>query len=100
MGLDEKRSKRNTSISRTFSSRTLPLYLERCRITYIVELPSKYWYKKATYTQVMIMILLVATELTLQGEWLPAIPSEVFLSFFLDDKTSAPDVFSGCSFIP
>lgn len=26
--------------------------------------------------------------------------SEVFLSFFLDDKTSAPDVFSCCSFIP
>ena len=24
---------------------------------------------------------------------------EVFLSFFLDDKTSAPDVFSSCSFI-
>ena len=26
--------------------------------------------------------------------------SEVFLSFFLEDKTSAPDVFSICSFIP
>ena len=26
--------------------------------------------------------------------------SEVFWSFFLDDKTSAPDVFSSCSFIP
>ena len=25
---------------------------------------------------------------------------EVFLSFFLEDKTSAPDVFSSCSFIP
>ena len=24
----------------------------------------------------------------------------VFLSFFLDDKTSALDVFSSCSFIP
>ena len=22
------------------------------------------------------------------------------MSFFLEDKTSAPDVFSGCSFIP
>ena len=27
-------------------------------------------------------------------------PSEVFLSFFLEDKTSAPDVFGSCSFIP
>ena len=27
-------------------------------------------------------------------------PRKVFLSFFLEDKTSAPDVFSSCSFIP
>ena len=27
-------------------------------------------------------------------------PHTVFLSFFLEDKTSAPDVFSSCSFIP
>ena len=27
-------------------------------------------------------------------------PSKVFLSFFLVDNTSAPDVFSSCSFIP
>ena len=27
-------------------------------------------------------------------------PSEVFLSFFLDDKISAPDVLSSWSFIP
>ena len=27
-------------------------------------------------------------------------PFKVFLSFFLEDKTSAPDVFSSCSFIP
>ena len=27
-------------------------------------------------------------------------PHKVFLSFFLEDKTSAPDVFSSCSFIP
>ena len=26
--------------------------------------------------------------------------TKVFLSFFLEDKTSAPDVFSSCSFIP
>ena len=26
--------------------------------------------------------------------------SEVFLIVFLDDKTSAPDVFSSCSYIP
>ena len=26
--------------------------------------------------------------------------SEVFLSFFLDNKPSAPDVFSSCSFTP
>ena len=30
----------------------------------------------------------------------PPTPYKVFLSFFLDDKTSAPDVFSSCSFIP
>ena len=27
-------------------------------------------------------------------------PHKVFLSFFLKDKTSAPDVFSSCSLIP
>ena len=27
-------------------------------------------------------------------------PSEVFFSFFLDDKTSAPDVFNSFSFFP
>ena len=27
-------------------------------------------------------------------------PSEVFLSFLLDDKTSSPDVFNTCSIIP
>ena len=27
-------------------------------------------------------------------------PHKVFLSFFLGDKTSAPDVFCGCSFKP
>ena len=31
------------------------------------------------------------------GGW---IPHKVFLSFFLGDKTSAPDVFSSCLFIP
>ena len=30
--------------------------------------------------------------------WMP--PPKVFLSFFLEDKTSAPDVFSSYSFIP
>ena len=33
------------------------------------------------------------------GGGLDAIPSKVFLSFFLEDKRSAPDVFSSCSFI-
>ena len=33
------------------------------------------------------------------SEWMPPLP-EVFLSFFPEDKTSAPDVFSSCSFIP
>ena len=31
---------------------------------------------------------------------LDATQPKVFLSFFLEDKTSAPDVFSSCSFIP
>ena len=38
-----------------------------------------------------------------RGEWHPppaTPPNKVFLSFFLEDKTSAPDVFSICSFIP
>ena len=30
----------------------------------------------------------------------PPPPLDVFLSFFLEDKTSAPDVFSSCSFVP
>ena len=30
--------------------------------------------------------------------WMPS--HKVFLSFFLEDKISAPDVFSSCSFIP
>jgi len=29
-----------------------------------------------------------------------ATPSKVFLNFFLEDKTSAPDVFSSFSLIP
>ena len=28
------------------------------------------------------------------------LPPPLFLVFFLDDKTSAPDVFCGCSFLP
>ena len=38
---------------------------------------------------------------TYRGErgGLDATPHKVFLSFFLEDKTSAPDVFSSCSFI-
>ena len=28
------------------------------------------------------------------------LPHKVFLNFFLEDKTSTPDVFSGCSLIP
>ena len=32
------------------------------------------------------------------GGWMP--PRKVFLSFYLEDKTLAPDVFSSCSFIP
>ena len=33
-------------------------------------------------------------------EGVDASPTKVFLSFFLEDKTSAPDVFSSCLFIP
>ena len=33
-------------------------------------------------------------------EGVDASPPKVFLSFFLGDKTSAPDVFSSCLFIP
>ena len=33
------------------------------------------------------------------GRWFP-LPSDVFLSFLLEEKTSSPDVFSTCSFIP
>ena len=50
-------------------AREMPLYLERsylehCLYTYnVVELPNKYWSKKATYTQVIT--LLIAEELTL-----------------------------------
>ena len=33
-----------------------------------------------------------------EGGYYP--PLKVFLSFFPEDKTSAPDVFSSCSFIP
>ena len=36
---------------------------------------------------------------TYRGGVLDATPHKVFLSFFLEDKTSAPDVFSSCSFI-
>ena len=37
--------------------------------------------------------------LDVRGGWLPP-PLKVFLSFFPEDKTSAPDFFSSCSFIP
>ena len=33
------------------------------------------------------------------GAWMPPL-LKVFVSIFLGDKTSAPDVFSSCSFIP
>ena len=33
------------------------------------------------------------------GKGLDATPHKVFLSFFLEDEISAPDVFSSCSFI-
>ena len=33
------------------------------------------------------------------GGWMST-PLKVILSFFLEDKASAPDVFSSCSFIP
>ena len=35
-----------------------------------------------------------------RGEVVATPSSEVLLIVFLDDKTSAPDVFSSCSFIP
>ena len=40
-----------------------------------------------------------------RGVWMPPLPPpprshKVFLSFFLEDKTSVPEVFSSCSFIP
>ena len=51
--------------------------------------------------------LLAFTNLTLGrtgggggGEKVDATPCKVFLSFFLEDKTSVPDVFSCCLFIP
>ena len=44
--------------------------------------------------KVKIILTLVRTR-----GWM-APPSEVFLSFFLEAKTSAPGVFSSCSFIP
>ena len=31
--------------------------------------------------------------------WMPS-THKAFLSFLLEDKTAAPDVFSSCSFIP
>ena len=37
---------------------------------------------------------------TYQGGWMLPPPHTVFLRFFLEDKTSALDVFSSCSFIP
>ena len=35
-----------------------------------------------------------------RGEGASSDPSEFFFSFFLDDKTSAPDVFNSFSFFP
>ena len=35
-----------------------------------------------------------------RGGGVNATPNKVFLSFFLEDKTSATDVLSSCSFIP
>ena len=32
------------------------------------------------------------------GEWM--LPPKLFLSFFLEDTTSAPDILSSCLFIP
>ena len=37
---------------------------------------------------------------TYKWGWMPPRPPKVFLSIFLEDKSSAPDVFSSYSFIP
>ena len=49
------------------------------------------------------LILAVLNPRTFKGEggWMPPpSPRKVFLSFFLEDKTSVSDVFSCCLFIP
>ena len=57
-------------------------------------------------TCAIITKIIILTELTPGrtrvggGGCHPPPPHKVFLSFFLEDKTSAPDVFSSFSFIP
>ena len=51
----------------------------------------------------LIITKIILTELTLgctRGKGGGGHPHKVFLSFFVEDKTSAPDVFSSCLFIP
>ena len=51
----------------------------------------------------LIITKILLTELTLgctRGKGGGGHPHKVFLSFFVEDKTSAPDVFSSCLFIP
>ena len=47
-----------------------------------------------------IFVELMINPRTYKGVGVDATPPKVFLNFFLEDKTSAPDVFSNCSLIP
>ena len=50
--------------------------------------------KRATVCLVFVLLTFGRTR---EG-WMPT-PHKVFLSFYLEDKTSAPDFFSSCSLI-
>ena len=49
---------------------------------------------------ILLCALNALCSLTLGRTWGGGGGGKIFLSFSLEDKTSAPDVFSSCSFIP
>ena len=60
--------------------------------------PNKAWDSMSNSSLQVICNKKLTLGQTSEEGWMP--PPKVFLSFFLEDKTSAPDVFSSYSFIP
>ena len=68
-------------------------------ISLVVYMPNITTNQAIAYTNSVIVRIKPRTYRGGGGGWMPP-PHKVFLSFFLEDKTLAPDVFSSCSISP